>query len=324
MKNACRRERSDGIMKIKKVTLIGLGAMGSFFAPKLDACLGKDNFRVLAEGERRERLEARGITVNGVNYRFTVISPEMEGDPADLIIIAVKYKDLDQAIRDIRNQVGPDTQILCVLNGIGNEERVAAVYGWNHVLYSYMRVSIVMNDGVTNYDPEIGMVHFGEAKNEVLSERVLSIKELFDTCGIKYKIDADMIRGIWFKFMCNVGENMTTALLGVPFGAFQVSDHANALRRRAMQEVILIANRLGIDLGQEDADRQEKTLRMLPFENKTSTLVDLENGRKTEVDMFAGEVVRLGQELGIETPVNWMFYHAIKVLEEKNAGKFKG
>jgi 2-dehydropantoate 2-reductase len=309
-------------MQIRKVTLIGLGAMGSFFAPKLDAYLGRGNFRVLAGGERRKKIESQGITVNGVSHRFAVIPPETEGDPADLVIMAVKYYDLDQAIRDIKNQVGPGTQILCVLNGVGNEERVAAAYGWEHVLYSFMRVSIVMEDGVTDYDPESGLVHFGEAKNEEPSERVLHIEELFEACGIKYTIDPDMIRGIWFKFMCNVGENMTSALLGVPFGAYHVSDHANAIRRRAMQEVILIANRLGIDLSQEDADRQEKALLKLPFVNKPSTQADLEKGRATEVDMFAGEVLRLGQELGIETPVNWMYYHGIKVLEEKNAGRF--
>lgn len=310
-------------MQIRKVTLIGLGAMGSFFAPRLDSCLGKGNFRVLADGERRQRIESKGITVNGVNHRFDVISPERSGDPADLVIIAVKYKDLDQAIKDIRNQVGPDTQILCVLNGIGNEERVAAAYGWDRVLYSFMRISIVMEGGVTDYDPESGRVHFGEAKNEELTKRVISVKELFDACGIKNKIDSDMIRGMWFKFMCNVGENMTSALLGVPFGAYHVSDHANAIRRQAMQEVIQIANRLGIDLGQEDVDRQEKTILRLPFANKPSTQTDLEKGLITEVDMFAGEVVRLGRELGIETPVNWMFYHGIKVLEEKNAAKFQ-
>lgn len=310
-------------MKIRKVTLIGLGAMGSFFAPKLDAYLGRSNFRVLADGERRKRLESKGVTINGVTHHFSVIPTETEGDPADLIIMAVKYKDLSQAIADIRNQVGPDTQILCVLNGVGNEERVAAAYGWDHVLYSFMRISIVMADGVTDYDPESGQVHFGEAKNEGLSERVKQVKELFDACNIRYKIDPDMVRGMWFKFMCNVGENMTSAMLGVPFGAYHISDHANALRRQAMQEVIRIANRLGIDLGQEDVGRQEKTILKLPFGNKPSTQIDLENGRITEVDMFAGEVVRLGQELGIETPVNWMFYHGIKVLEEKNAGKFK-
>jgi 2-dehydropantoate 2-reductase len=33
-------------------------------------------------------------------------------------------------------------------------------------------------------------------------------------------------------------------------------------------------------------------------------------------------VVELGEKLGVETPVNRMFYHAIRVLEEKNAGLF--
>lgn len=309
-------------MKIKKVTLIGLGAMGVFFAPKLDAYLGKENFRILADGERKERIQSKGVIVNGVRHQFTVITPETEGDPADLIIIAVKDTGISQAIHDIRYQVGQDTQIICVMNGIDSEERLAAIYGWEHVLYSYMRVSIVMQDGTANYDPKIGKVHFGEAKNNELSERVASIKALFDACTIKYTIDPDMIKGMWFKFMCNIGENMTCAILGIPFGAFQVSDHANAIRRKAMWEVVEIANRLGIDLGEADIVRQEKTIMNLPFTNKPSTLQDLENGRKTEIEMFAGKVVKLGEELGIETPINWMYYHGIKVCEEKNIGKF--
>jgi 2-dehydropantoate 2-reductase len=122
--------------------------------------------------------------------------------------------------------------------------------------------------------------------------------------------------------MCNIGENMTCAMFGVPFGAFHVSEHANEIRRKAMWEVIAIANRLGIGLGQEDIDRQEKNTKNLLAANKPSTLQDLESGKITEIEMFAGKVVRLGQELGIETPLNWMFYHGIKILEEKNMGKF--
>lgn len=310
-------------MKIKKVTLIGLGAMGVFFAPKLDAYLGKENFRVLADGERKERIQSKGVIVNGIRHHFTVITPETTGDPADLIIMAVKDTGLTQAIHDIRNQVGENTQIICLMNGIDSEERIAAVYGWEHVLYSYMRVSIVMKDGVANYDPEWGKVYFGEKWNSELSERVKSIKELFDASKIKYNIYPDMIRGMWFKFMCNIGENMTCAMLGIPFGAFQVSNHANVIRRKAMWEVVQIANRLGIDLGQEDIESQEDTLKRLRFGNKPSTLQDLESGRITEVEMFAGKVVKLGEELGIETPINWMFYHGIKVCEEKNMGMFQ-
>lgn len=311
-------------MQIQKVTLIGLGSMGAFFAPGLESYLGKGNFRVLAGGERRERLESRGVTINDVKYHFKIVSPETEGDPADLIIMAVKDTGLARAIEDIRHQVGRETQILCVLNGVDSEEQVAAVYGWDHVLYSYMRVSINMRDGAADYDPSRGKVHFGEAKNEVLSDRVLGIRELFDKSGIGYVIESDMVRGIWFKFMCNVGENLTCALLGVPFGAFRVSDHANEIRLRAMREVMEIANKLGVNLSQADIDWQESTIKTLPFANKPSTLQDLELGRKTEIGMFAGRVVELGRKLGVETPVSWMFLHAIRVLEEKNEGIFRG
>ncbi|QHQ63203.1 2-dehydropantoate 2-reductase [Anaerocolumna sedimenticola] len=310
-------------MEIKKVTLIGLGAMGVFFAPKLKEYLGNENFRVLADGERKERLQTKGVTVNGINYKFNFMTPDIKEDAADLIIMAVKDTGLSQAILDIRNQVGPQTQILCVMNGIDSEEKIAEVYGWEHVMYSYMRVSIVMKDGAADYDPELGKVYFGEAKNTELTDRVKAVQNLFEASNIAYRIEADMIRGMWFKFMCNVGENLTCAMLGIPFGAYRVSDHANAIRLNAMWEVIRIANRLGIDLGEEDIKRQEPAIQRLPFANKPSTLQDLDNGRMTEIEMFAGKVVTLGKELGIETPLNWMFYHGIKVCEEKMQGKFE-
>jgi 2-dehydropantoate 2-reductase len=308
---------------IDKVSLIGLGGMGSFFAPKLNLYLGKENFGVIAGGERAKKLQSNGITVNGIPYHFTIIDPQSQNGPSDLIIMAVKDMGLAQAISDIRNQVGTNTQILCVMNGVDSEKQIAAVYGWNHVLYSYMRVSIVMKDGIADYNPDIGSVHFGEARNERLSERVKSIKELFDACGIKSSIDQDMIYGMWFKFMCNIGENLTCAMFDIPFGAFQVSEHANAIRRGAMGEVVQIANQLGIGLGQKDISRQEETIKNLPFFNKPSTLQDLENGKKTEIEMFAGKILKLGKELGIATPLNWMLYHGIKIKEENNENKFK-
>ena len=306
---------------IKKVTLIGLGAMGVFFAPRISEKLGAD-FRILADGARKERLERKGVTVNTINYRFPIITPDVEGDPADLVIIAVKGYDLEQAIKDIRNQVGKDTIILSVLNGVESEKQVAAVYGEEHVLYSYMRISIVIKDGKTEFDPHKGSIHFGDLKNdpEHYSENVLAVKNLFDLCGIDYKVDADMLKGIWFKFMCNVAENMTCAMFGVPFGAFQKSDDANYFRHKAMWEVIHVANKLGIDIGQNEIDRQEHTIGRLPYENKPSTLQDLEAGKHTEVDMFAGTVVRLGKELGVETPVCECFLHGIHLIEDRMFG----
>ena len=97
------------------------------------------------------------------------------------------------------------------MNGVESEETVAAVYGWEHVLYSYMRMSIVMKNGRADFDPYWGKIYFGEAENEVHTERVQAVRELMERCDIPYKVENHMMWGLWFKYMCNVGENLTCA-----------------------------------------------------------------------------------------------------------------
>ena len=87
-----------------------------------------------------------------------------------------------------------------------------------------------------------------------------------------------------------------------------------------MREVVAIANKKGIGLSEEDIVAQRQVFPKIPYGNKPSTLQDIEAGRKTEVDIFAGAVIRMGKEVGVETPLNEFFYHAIRVLEEKNEG----
>lgn len=302
--------------EIKRIALIGLGAMGVFFAPRLYETYG-DGFYVIADGKRKKRLETVGVTVNGINYKFPIVTPEEQGAPADLILIGVKGYSLEQAICDIKNQVGSDTLILSLLNGVDSEDALIRAFGAEHVLYAFMRMSIVMKDGTADFDPYWGKIHFGEKKNETLSERVLAVKHVFDRADIPYEIDADMLKGIWFKYMCNIGENMTCALLGIPFGFFRVSDDANWIRDNAMREVAAIAQKKGVDIGEKEIAEQDITVLTIPKPNKPSTLQDLEAGKRTEIEMFAGQVLRMGKELGVPTPINEMYYHCIRVLEEK-------
>ena len=86
------------------------------------------------------------------------------------------------------------------------------------------------------------------------------------------------------------------------------------------KEVIDIARKKGIDIDDDYAVRQLEQLKKVPYANKPSTLQDIEHGRKTEVEMFAGTVIRLGKETGVPTPLNEFLYHAVRVLEEKNEG----
>ena len=296
-----------------------MGAMGSFFAPRLSEKFG-GRFYLTAGGQRKERLETRGVTINGVSYHFPVAAPEDKGVASDLIIIATKGYSLDQAIEDIRGQIRGNTLIMSVMNGVDSENKLIAAFGAEHVIYSFMRVSIVMKDGVSNYDPARGEVHFGEKINREgnYSERVLAVKKVMDTCGIPYVIDSDMLHGIWYKFTCNVAENLTCAMLGVPFGMYRNNEDANAIRDAAMKEVQKIAAACGVAVTDADLEKQDRIIKTLPPANKPSTLQDLEGGRRTEIDMFAGTVIRLGEKYHIPTPMCEMYYHAIRVLEYKN------
>lgn len=312
------------MQEIKKVRLIGLGAMGSFFAPKLSKLAGID-FKIIAGGARAERLRRQGLTVTGEHYDFDIVDPADTADgPADLIIVAVKNYSLREALEDIRNQVGENTHILCVQNGVESEDIAIEYYGEERVIPSYMRVSIVMQDGVSNYNGTAGLVHFGEWQNVEgqYSERVQRVEKLVKAAGLPYEIDPDMRHGQWFKFMCNVGENLSLAMLGVPFGAFRSSASLNYIRIGAMKEVIALANAKGIDLSWDDVLIQEPIIMGLPYFNTPSTLQDLQNKRRTEIETFGGAVLRMGEELGIPTPITAVMYHSIKTLEEKNDGEF--
>ena len=300
---------------IETVALIGLGAIGSYFADSILPVLG-DDLRIIAGGDRKKRLEQDGMIVNGKQEYFNVVSPDEDTGYADLVIITPKYNDLKQSLLDIKNQIGPDTAILVPLNGVESEEIAASVYGWDRILYSLMRVSSVKDKNRVSFNPDTSHVEFGEKTNDPddLSDRVLSIRGFFDKAGIKSTIRPDMILAIWEKFVCNVSENQVSGLMRIPFGAWGEFEDANAMRIMVADEVIRIANKKGIGIDPDYAKNHLDFLKKLPPENMSSTLQDILAGRRTEVDMFAGTVIRLGKETGVPTPLNEFLYHAINLI----------
>ena len=116
-----------------ETAIIGAGALGAIYASILFES-DPESVRFIASGERYGRLRRDGVVVNGKHYQIPVTSPE-EAAPVDLLIVAVKYHQLDQAIGEINRAVGPQTTVLSVMNGIDSEGRIGAVYGQDRVLY---------------------------------------------------------------------------------------------------------------------------------------------------------------------------------------------
>ncbi|MCR3759454.1 2-dehydropantoate 2-reductase [Clostridium felsineum] len=307
---------------IKTVALVGLGAIGCYIAEGIIKAVGYENFRVIADGDRKNRIENEGAVINGVLHKFKVVSASESMPAADLIIIATKMNQFNEALHSIKNQVGCNTIIMSLLNGIESEEIISKIYGEEKVIYSVTRAAVTRIENNVIYRPESCNIEFGEKKNDKLSERVVALSKLFDAANIKYVIEKDMIRAIWKKFMCNVSENQSSAILGIPFGAWRENIHANYVREAAMHEVIEVAQKLGVDISTEDLIKQREVLKQINASGRTSMLQDIEAGRKTEVEMFSGTMVRLGEKLKVPTPINALFYHMIRTLEDKNSGEF--
>jgi len=300
--------------EIENVAIIGAGALGGAYASIFYA-MDKRCVSFIAAGDRYERLRREGVVVNGKLCSIPVFRPEDPLPPADLVIVAVKQQQLSEAIGDMKMRVGPQTTILSVMNGIDSEKAIGAAYGEKKVLYA-VAVGI---DGVRAGNRvdfrQQGRIIFGEAANPTVSVRVRRVQDFFNRAGIIYETPLDMIRILWWKFMINVGINQASAVLRAPYGVFQPPGEARELMESAMREVLLLAGKENVLLSEGDLDAWGVVLAGLNPAGKTSMLQDVEAGRKTEVEMFAGKVIELGARHGIPTPVNQRLFQMIREIE---------
>ncbi|MHC6180317.1 ketopantoate reductase family protein [Clostridium sp. JNZ X4-2] len=305
---------------IKNIAAIGMGAIGCAYDSKLYD-LNPAGLKVIAGGERAERYKKNGFIINGKRYDFTYVDPEEKTEPADLIIVSVKSYQLCQAVEDMKNQVGKDTIIISLMNGITSEEIIGKKYGMDKMLYALCIAIDGNRKGNEISFSSYGNIVFGEKTNNIYSEKVQRIKELFDRADIAYSIPKDMMHSLWYKFMINVGINQASAVVRENYGVFQFVGAAKELMESAMWEVVRLSKKIGINLSGGDIEKWNKVLASMPPRSNTSMCQDIEYGRKTEVDIFAGTVCRLGEKYGVDTPVNRTLLNIIKAVEWSNASK---
>ena len=306
-------------MKIKKVAVLGAGAVGSYviwgLSSRNDIELG-----VIAEGERAERLKQNGCTINGKIYHPEVWNPR-ETDAVDLLIVALKYGSLSAALESIQKATSENTIIMSLMNGVDSEEIIAEKVGVKHLLPAVIKVASHKEEDGYHFDPEttIGII-FGELTAPYDSDRIRAIEELFKDTGIHFRATEYAREEMWSKFRLNVCNNLPQAILGAGVGCYRDSVHMKAISDGLKGELEAIAQAKGIDLSKTEASSGRGSA--VPPSARYSTLQDLDAGRHTEIDMFSGALIRMGKELGIPTPYNEYTYHMIKALEEKNDGRF--
>jgi 2-dehydropantoate 2-reductase len=271
---------------------------------------------ILAGGERLRRYRREGFLLNGTRRDFALVSSADRSEP-DLVIVAVKSYQLPAAIEDMRNHVGPATLVLSLLNGISSEDMLSAAFGRDRVPLAMILGIDAVREGNSTRFSGTGKIHFGDAVNVKgsWSDRVSRIARFFERTGVACVVPEDMIRSLWYKFMINVGINQASAVLRAPYGVFQSMPEAKEVMESAMRETVALSKSLGTGLRDEDVAAWYGTLTRLAADGKTSMLQDVEAGRKTEVDAFAGTVIDLGEAAGIAVPVNRTLFNLIRAIE---------
>ena len=301
---------------IERVHIIGMGALGMLFGSLITQKLGRESVRFIMDDARYDRCRHQQHRVNGVLTEFPA-RRACEASPCDLVIVAVKSTGLEAALDTMATSVGPDTTIISVLNGISSEEIIAARYGADRIVHTVAIAMDAMHFGndLTYTNP--GRLCLGVV-NESVRPHLDRLTAFFDRTAVDYTVEEKILRRMWSKFMVNVGINQTTMVYDIGYGgALQEGSQANVTLIGAMREVILLANARGIDLNEQDLAEYLAILSTFPDDATPSMGQDRRNRRPSEVEMFAGTVIRLAREHGIPVPANQFLYRRVHEIESR-------
>jgi 2-dehydropantoate 2-reductase len=295
--------------------VMGAGATGGYFGGRL-AQAGRD-VTFIARGEHLAALRSRGLVVQSRLGDFTVAACATD-DPApsgivDVVLFAVKSYDTELAAEAIAPAVGPHTAVLCVQNGVDNEERLAARFGAERVLGGATRIeATILEPGVIAHRSPFARFDFGTWKGPA-GDRERAILDDLRGAGIDAELSDDGRRVVWEKFLILCAGAALTSLTRAPYGEVFACEDSRALLRQALEEIAAVGTARGVDLvSSPGVDRAMAMLGGLPPTMRTSMQNDLEAGRRIELEALCGTVVRYGRESGVPTPVHSFVYAALK------------
>jgi len=301
-------------MEIKKVTIVGCGALGIMYASHMLKKLSPNQIQFIANQDRLDKYQNTEIYANGVRQSFNFVSPKAGTQPSDLVIFTVKSYHLNDAIHIAKNHIGENTIILSFLNGISSEKIIGETFNPAKIIPSMVAGMDATRTGHAVNFTRTGYVAFGGLPNNDPQD-INSLADFFEQVQINYEIQKDIMKTIWWKYILNLGVNQASALLKAPYGLFQTSDHAEKVMIMIMQEAYEVSCKLNIGIKEEEIDNILKVIKTLSPEGKTSMCQDIEAKRPTEIDIFAGTLIEIGKKYNVSLPINTFIYHAIKALE---------
>jgi 2-dehydropantoate 2-reductase len=289
-----------------KIAVFGSGGVGGYFGGKL-AAAGED-VTFLARGAHLMAMQSEGLRIT--SPLGDVHLPKVQATdrpqaigPVDVVLFTVKLYDVDASAATLGPLIGPETVVITLQNGVDAVDMVAKHVGEHHVAGGAAYIVIVVDrPGYLRHTAGQNLV-FGERDGR-RSDRLVAFEEAGKRAGFGAHASAQVDVDLWIKFVRLSAWSGVTAATRSPMGVIRENPALFEMMMKATDEAIAVGRARGITF---PSDIVESTLAMIPSfpaTSKSSMLEDLERGRRLELPWLSGAVVRIGQEVGVPTPIH--------------------
>ena len=297
-----------------RVVVVGAGGVGGYFGARL--ARGGQQVTVVARGAHLEAIRKEGLRVRSAiegEYTAAVAAVErVDGlPPADAVLLCVKSFDTEAAVDQVRGVVGPETPVLSLQNGVDNEEKIDAALGPGRAMGGVTYVFAAIEAPGVIAHAFAGSVVLGEMDGRS-TPRAEQLRDAFAAAGVPVTLSNDIRRVLWEKYlMLTAGAGLTT-LTRCPTGVIRDTPETWRMYRLIVEELAALGRASNVALA---ADAVEATLinagKLAPH-LYSSMHYDLVHGKRLELEALHGHAVRLGERLGVPTPMVFAVYAALK------------
>lgn len=298
-----------------KILIVGTGGVGGYFGGLL-AKAGND-VTFFARGEHAQALKTNGLQVKSVVGDFVVenikvIEDLSQTETPDFVMFTVKTYDTDLISQELSKIVNSNTVIITFQNGVDNVDKIKKYISNATVLpgVAYV-ISTKTKPGFIDQTGGYRKLVLGYLKKDQ-KDKVENIVDIMKKSGIDAVLSNNIIIDVWKKFVFIVAFSGLSGLTHKNIGELLSDTFTKVLYESCIKETLKVASKIHLNL---PADIFESTMKVSNDFNKTSKsslLVDIENGRKTEIEALSGTVAKLAQKYKISAPVNTTIYVALK------------
>ncbi|HEX4568682.1 MAG TPA: ketopantoate reductase family protein [Vicinamibacterales bacterium] len=302
-----------------RIAVLGSGAVGGYYGAKLARAAHDVTF--VARGAHLTAIREHGLQIKSSELGDFVAHGTAEADtskvgPVDLVLVAVKTYDNPTALPLLTPMLGRDTTVLTLQNGVDSPNDVAAIAGEERTLGGTTYIATALEaPGLIVQTGTHRRIVFGEAFGDLprVSGRVNQIHEVFSGADIQSVPVGDGRVPIWEKFVFLASLAGFTGAGRMPIGPVWSDPFTRAQFLAGSREIESLARAEGIPVAADVVDRIIPYIDAIPGSMRSSLLIDLEQGKRIEVEALQGAVVRRARKLGVPTPIMSTLYAVLKL-----------